>query len=105
MIGDVGGSGAERLVSAAAAALTGSAALAANPIPTPKCQPGTVADAPERCSLPSYHWVKTIYYFGDHADAREAYVLLPEINPRCPLAGGRPMATPAGIKALFAESE
>ena len=62
----------------AALALTGSAALAADPIPTPKCVPGSVADAPERCKLPGYHWVKTMYYFGEHADAREAYVLLPE---------------------------
>ena len=62
----------------AALALTGSAAFAADPIPTPKCVPGSVADAPERCKLPGYHWVKTMYYFGEHADAREAYVLLPE---------------------------
>jgi hypothetical protein len=62
----------------AALALTGSAALAADPIPTERCQPGTVADAPERCTVPGYHWVRTVYYFGDHADAREAYVLLPE---------------------------
>ena len=62
----------------AALALTGSTALAADPVPTPKCQPGTVSDAPERCTLPGYHWVKTIYYFGEHADARDAWVLLPE---------------------------
>jgi len=62
----------------AALALTGAAALAADAIPAEKCQPGTVADAPERCTVPGYHWVRTIYYFGDHADAREAYVLLPE---------------------------
>ena len=65
-------------IAVAALALTGSAALAADPIPTPKCVPGSVADAPERCKLPGYHWVKTMYYFGEHADAREAYVLLPE---------------------------
>lgn len=62
----------------AALAFTGSAALAADPIPTEKCMPGAVADAPERCKLPGYHWVKTMYYFGEHSDAREAYVLLPE---------------------------
>jgi hypothetical protein len=61
----------------AALALTGSVALAADPIPPTNCQPGTVADAPERCSVPGYHWVKTVYYFGEHADAREAWVLLP----------------------------
>jgi len=61
----------------AALALMGSAALAADPIPPTHCQPGTVADAPERCSVPGYHWVKTIYYFGEHADARDAWVLLP----------------------------
>jgi hypothetical protein len=61
----------------AALALTGSVALAADPIPAPNCQPGTVADSPERCSLPGYHWVKTMYYFGEHADSREGWVLLP----------------------------
>jgi hypothetical protein len=66
------------LLAVAALAFTGSAALAADPIPTPKCVPGSVADAPERCTLPGYHWAKTMYYFGEHADAREAYVLLPD---------------------------
>jgi hypothetical protein len=64
-------------LAAAALMLTGSAALAADPIPAEKCVPGAVADAPERCSLPGYHWVRSVYYFGEHADAREAYVLLP----------------------------
>jgi hypothetical protein len=64
-------------LAAAALALSGSAALAADPIPPTMCQPGAVADAPERCSLPGYHWVKTLYYFGEHADTREAWVLLP----------------------------
>jgi hypothetical protein len=62
----------------AALALTGSAALADDPIDQPKCVPGAVADAPERCTLPGFHWVRTTYYFGSHADARDAWVLLPE---------------------------
>jgi hypothetical protein len=61
----------------AALALTGSVALAADPIEQPKCVPGAVADAPERCTLPGYHWVKTTYYYGEHADARDAWMLLP----------------------------
>jgi hypothetical protein len=65
-------------LAAVALILTGSAALATDPIPAEKCKPGAVADAPERCSLPGYHWQKSVYYFGEHADAREAYVLLPD---------------------------
>jgi hypothetical protein len=64
-------------IAVAALVLTGTGALAFDPLPTANCQPGTVADVPERCSLPGYHWVKTMYYFGEHADAREEWVLLP----------------------------
>jgi hypothetical protein len=71
----------------AVAALMGAAtaAFAAGPAAsgttTVACVPGMAATAPDTCELPGFHWKSTTVYFGNHADARTEWMLLPD-GPR-----------------------